>query len=246
MDYKKFSLLNILFLLIALWLVIFLLVAGQWKDVTLDHSLVFVLDVNKTMNTQDVSSGVNFVSRLDAAKQIITKIIDTEPGFSYGLVIFNGWTDYIVPATFDTWTFLLYLSGITTNLLPDSDKNFVSLLDIIDKKTLVSYIVLSDFDADIPEDFSLSQAISLIGLWSKQGDYVRYSNGVRYYDSGASVSSARNDGVAEKLWPWYTVVTSLDKFSPQKSVFGGVHLPMSQRMLLYIVLWIFVLLGLML
>lgn len=246
MNYKKFSLLKILFLLVALWLAVFLLFVGQWKDATFDHSLVFVLDVNRTMNTEDVSLGTNFVSRLDAAKHIIQTTIDTEPGFSYGLVLFNGSTDYIVPPTFDTWTLLLYLSGITTNLLPENDKNFASLVDVMDTKALVSYIVLSDFDADIPEELSLPQATSLIGLWSKQGDYVRYSNGVRYYNSGASVSSARNDSVAETLWHWYTVVTSLDNFSPQKSVFGGVHLPLSQRMVLYVLLWIFILLGLML
>jgi peroxiredoxin len=56
------------------------------------------------------------------------------------------------------------LSGITTNLLPESDKNLDSLADIIDKKALVSYIVLSDFDADVAEDLSLPQATSLIGL----------------------------------------------------------------------------------
>jgi len=197
------------------------------------------------MNTEDVSLDTKFVSRLDAAKHIIQTTIDSEPGFSYGLVIFNGWTDYIVPATFDTWTLLLYLSGITTNLLPESDKNLDSLADIIDKKALVSYIVLSDFDADVPEDLSLPQATSLIGLWSKQGDYVRYSNGVRYYDSGASVSSARNDSVAEQLWAWYTVVTSLDDFSPQKIVFGGVHLPLSHRIFLYMLLGILVILVVM-
>jgi hypothetical protein len=42
------------------------------------------------MNTEDVSLGTKFVSRLDAAKHIIQTTIDSEPGFSYGLVIFNG------------------------------------------------------------------------------------------------------------------------------------------------------------
>ena len=246
MNYKKFSLLNILFLLIALWLAAFLLVAGQWKDATLDHSLVFVLDVNRTMNTEDVSLDTKFVSRLDAAKHIIQTTIDSEPGFSYGLVIFNGWTDYIVPATFDTWTLLLYLSGITTNLLPESDKNLDSLADIIDKKALVSYIVLSDFDADVPEDLSLPQATSLIGLWSKQGDYVRYSNGVRYYDSGASVSSVRNDAFADLLWCSYTTLINVEDFRPQQLIFGWFHLPLSQRIILYVILGILVIFAIML
>jgi hypothetical protein len=74
---------------------------------------------------------------------------------------------------------------------------------------------------------------------------MRYNNGVRYYDSGASVSSARNDTVAQHFDLPYTVVTSLNNFSPQKGIFGGVHLPISQRMLLYVLLGVFVIVGIM-
>lgn len=245
MNYKKFLLFKIFFLFIAFWWAIFLLFVEKTQDATLDRSLVFVLDVNRTMNTQDVAVGEKFISRLDAAKQIIPKIIESEPGFSYGLVIFNGWTDYIVPPTFDTGTFLLYLSGITTNLLAEQDKNFAILTGIVATKKLILYIVLSDFDVDTFQYVSLAKTTQLIGLWSAQADYVRQRNGVRYA-SGASVSSSRNDSIAQQFDLPYMVVSALDEFSPQKIVFGGMHLPLSQRMVLYVILGVFALLGVML
>lgn len=244
MKYKKIVILKVCFLFCACVLAVFLLFAGSWKDVSLDHTLVFVLDVNRTMNTQDVSSGVDFISRLDAAKYSITKIINSESGFSYGLILFNGSTDYLVPATFDTWTFLLYLSGVTTNLLPDSDKNFAILADLIHENTQASYIILSDFDTDIHQIPSLSKTTSLLGVWSKKGDYVRYSNGVRYYDDGVSVFSARNDRVAEQFNLAYHVVDSLDTFSPQQNMLGSRYLPLSQRIFLYALLGVFSILAL--
>jgi hypothetical protein len=107
-----------------------------------------------------------------------------------------------------------------------------------------SYIILSDFDTLLSKNTSLPKSTSLIGLWSANGDFVRYSNGVRYYDNWTSVSSARNDSVAEQFDFPYTVVKSLDNFSPQKNIFGGVHLPLSQQLFLYVLLGVFIILAL--
>lgn len=59
-------------------------------DIGPEHKLVFVLDTSRTMNTEDVLSGKEKISRLSAAKNIIQTTIFSEPGFSYGLIIFNG------------------------------------------------------------------------------------------------------------------------------------------------------------
>lgn len=59
-------------------------------DIGPEHKLVFVLDTNRTMNVEDVFLGKEKISRLSAAKHIITTTIFSEPGFSYGLIIFNG------------------------------------------------------------------------------------------------------------------------------------------------------------
>ena len=85
-----------------------------------------------------------------------------------------------------------------------------------------------------------------MGLGTIEGDYMRYSNGVRYYLDGASMSSARNDSVARSLGASYMPVTTIDDFSPQKLIFGGVHLPVSQRVFLYVLLGVLVILTVML
>ncbi|MEI8009560.1 MAG: hypothetical protein WCI00_09740 [bacterium] len=60
------------------------------------------MDINKTMNTQDVLSGTQKISRLQAAKLLIQKTLLSDTSFSYGLILFNASADYIIPPTFDT------------------------------------------------------------------------------------------------------------------------------------------------
>ena len=102
MNYKKFALLKFILLIFALGLAGFLAFGGNRKDVTPDQKVVFVLDINRTMNTRDVLSGSKQISRLAAAKYLIQKTILSNPGYSYGLILFNAGVDYIVSPTFDT------------------------------------------------------------------------------------------------------------------------------------------------
>ncbi len=245
MNYKKISFLKLFLLVIALWFAVFLVFVQRWSDIGPEHKLVFVLDISRTMNVDDVFSGKEKISRLVAAKQIIQTILFSEPGFSYGLIIFNGWVDYIIPPTLDTWTFLLYLSWITSNLLPHGDKDFSVLSGVMMDSDDTSYILISDFDSELSA-VKLPDSTLLLGIGSREGDVVRYSNGVRYYDSGASVSSIRNDIFATSLWLPYTTLTAVEDFCSQQLIYGGFHLPLSQRILLYVVLGVIVILAIML
>ena len=241
MNYRIFVFIKLILLLIALALASFLAFGENGINVAPDQQVVFVLDVNRTMNTKDVFSGTQQISRLQAAKSLIHKMILSDPQFSYGLIIFNASTDYIIPPTFDTWTFLLYLSGITTNLLPDWTKDFAQLSWFL-RDSSPSYLLLSDFDTVQQSHIKLPQWTSLLGLWSLAGNKVRYGNGIVYYDNGKSVFSARNDQFAQSLHLPYTTLTTIDGFSLQKLLFHGFSLPMSQRIVLYAVLWILVIL----
>lgn len=109
MHYRRFALFRFLLLIVALGLASFLAFSSRSLDIAPDHKVIFALDINRTMNTQDVFSGTKPLSRLSAAKMMIAKTVRSHPGFSYGLIIFNAGTDYIVPPTFDTGTFFLYL-----------------------------------------------------------------------------------------------------------------------------------------
>lgn len=241
MNYKFFVRIKLVLLIVALWWASFLAFVDRSKNIAPDHTVIFVLDINKTMNTQDVLSGVQHISRLQAAKQLIKKTISSDAQFSYGLILFNASTDYLLPPTFDTWTFLLYLSWITTNLLPDWAKDFSQLSGLLhDKNT--SYIILSDFDDAKQSSFTSKKWISLIGLWSSAGDKVRYANGVIYYLNGSSIVSTRNDTFAKSHKLPYMSLSTIDAYSPQKILFGGMVLPLSQRIFLYVVLWILVIL----
>ena len=102
MNYKKFALLKFILLIFALGLAGFLAFGDTSKNIAPDQKVVFVLDINRTMNTKDVFSGSKQISRLESAKYIIQKVMLSDPGFSYGLILFNAGTDYIVPPTFDT------------------------------------------------------------------------------------------------------------------------------------------------
>ena len=102
MNYKKFALLKLLLLIFALFLASFLAFGESKKDIAPDQKVVFVLDINRTMNTKDMSYDGNQISRLQTAKILIQKTILSDAQFSYGLIIFNASSDYIIPPTFDT------------------------------------------------------------------------------------------------------------------------------------------------
>jgi len=195
------------------------------------------------MNAKDVFSGTKQISRIEAAKYLIQKTILSDPQFSYGLILFNAGTDYIIPPTFDSWTFLLYLSWITTNLLPDWAKDFAHLRWLLRDNEYTSYIVLSDFDVKAQQSgIKIPKWTSLLWLGSLAGDKIRYANGILYYDNGKSVFSIRNDQFAKSLNASYTALTNVNSFSLRSFLYHGIALPMSQRIFLYVVLWILVVL----
>lgn len=82
---------------------------------------------------------------------------------------------------------------------------------MIESSPYASYIVLSDFDAT-SSSYVFPPHTSLIGLGSTEGDVVKYANGVRYYDNGKSVSSARNDALGRSFHTSYTPLATLDTF----------------------------------
>jgi len=108
-----------------------------------------------------------------------------------------------------------------------------------------SYIVLSDFDA-LPSSYIFPPHSSLIGIGSSMGDFVKYANGVRYYDNGKSVFSARNDSRAKSFGVPYITVSNMDEFVPKKVISHGISLPFSQRIFLYTLLGVLVILAILL
>ncbi len=245
MNHKSYSLIKLVLLIIALGLAIFLTIGEDRRNAVPDQKVVFVLDVNRTMNTEDVFSGDKKMSRLQAAKALIQKTVISGSSFSYGLVLFDAGLDYIIPPTSDTWTFLLYLSWITTNLLPDWIKNFAQL-GWLPHDDFTSYLLFSDFDKVQQGSVKLLKWTTLLGIWSLAGDKVRYSNWIMYYDNGKSVFSARNDQFANALHAPYIPISQIGSNIFPGFLHHGLILPLGQRIFLYTLLGIVVILAVLL
>lgn len=102
MNYRFFAFIRLLIVLLALGLASFLAFGERGEAIAPDQKVVFVLDINRTMNTQDVSFDAKKISRLQSAKLLIKKSILSDPQFSYGLILFNAGADYLIPPTLDT------------------------------------------------------------------------------------------------------------------------------------------------
>lgn len=75
--------------------------------------LVVALDVSRSMDAKDVKP-----TRLERAKQLISKIIDNLPDERVGLVIFAGRAYLQMPITVDMNAAKMYVSSVTTNDVP--------------------------------------------------------------------------------------------------------------------------------
>ncbi len=75
--------------------------------------LMIALDVSKSMLAQDIKP-----SRLERAKQVVTKIIDNSPDDKIGLVIFAGRAYLQMPMTIDHAAAKMYLSSASPDDVP--------------------------------------------------------------------------------------------------------------------------------
>jgi hypothetical protein len=130
--------------------------------------------------------------------------------------------------------------------LPDGIKDFSVLTGVLADKNYSSYLIVSDFDTSLSSNIHFPRGTLLLGVGSLKGDTVRTAKGIRYYDNGDAVFSARNDSVAKSFGVPYSVVTHLDEFSPETLVNQGISLPLSQRIFLYTLLGVLVILVVML
>jgi len=163
MNYRFLLWIKFILLLFALGIASFLAFFDTTNSIDVDQHIVFVLDTSSTMATKDILSGVTYISRLSAAKKLISTTIFSEPHFSYGLVILNTHLEYIIPPTFDTGIFLAYLSGITTNLSTLWPNDFAQLRWLPDD-IRTSYIVVSDFASMDQHSISLPQYMSSLPI----------------------------------------------------------------------------------
>jgi hypothetical protein len=77
------------------------------------ETLVIVIDMHTGMMVQDIATSQgDMITRLDAAKQIIEKMVQTYPQRSFGLITYGQDIDYLIPPTLDSGNLLQYVGGL--------------------------------------------------------------------------------------------------------------------------------------
>lgn len=118
MKSKVFLLIRICLLLAATIIAGSLLFMGR-SSTPAEQATVIIIDVQPDMLTPDIETKVpgDFITRLDASKKIIQRIVSEFPQRTFGLITYGSEITYLIPATIDSWTLLQYV----TSLLAESN-----------------------------------------------------------------------------------------------------------------------------
>ena len=165
--------------------------------------MMIALDVSKSMLAQDIQP-----SRLERAKQVISKIIDNSPDDRIGLVIFAGRAYLQMPLTVDHEAAKMYLSAASPDDVPTQGTVIADALRMCEAafnpkdKTFKSVLLLSDgedHDNDaikVTKDFAKEGImVNTIGIGSPQGAPIMDPDTHQYKkdDQGQTVISKLNE-----------------------------------------------------
>lgn len=153
---------HIVLQLIALTLCIFMLAGPQFgskleKVKRQGSELMIALDVSRSMNAQDIAP-----SRMDKAKQTLSKLIDELSNDKIGLIVFAGNAYTQLPITADYVSAKMFLNTISTDLVPVQGTAIGAALDLASRsfgtKTDADRAVIIITDGENHEDDALEKA----------------------------------------------------------------------------------------
>lgn len=160
-SYKRETLKFIL-VLVALFFVI-LGVAGPQFGSKLQQvkkegvELIIALDVSNSMMAQDIKP-----SRLDAAKQAISRMVEKLSDDKVGLIVFAGDAYVQLPITTDYSSAKLFLSGINTDIVPIQGTAIGTAIDLAAKSftpdTEASKAIIVITDGENHQDDAIAAA----------------------------------------------------------------------------------------
>ena len=156
------------FLLALIALVIGIVAIANWQTLIADSQvkrkgvdIMIALDVSKSMLAQDVKP-----SRLERAKQVVTKLMDKLADDRVGLILFAGHAYLQMPLTTDHAAAKMYLAAATPDAIPTQGTVISEALglaqnafDVKDKK-FKSVIVITD--GEDHEEGALDAAKNLV------------------------------------------------------------------------------------
>lgn len=203
--------------------------------------VAIVLDVSKSMNAVDAAD----MSRLAAAKQYIYRLISENPGYQYGLSIFAGESQRVLPLTQDVNVFATFLSGLnSSNISVQGTDISAALSDAIEsfsQEQRGSIILITDgddekiiLDTDIQKKLVRANLnLKIIGVWSKKWAYIPTWNFASPYElhKGKPVVVKLNERglkkLASQLW-WeyhnYTNMLQLGDATEEMSLSEKLHI----------------------
>jgi Ca-activated chloride channel family protein len=139
--------------------------------------LMIALDVSKSMLAQDIQP-----SRLERAKQVVSKIIDNSPDNKIGLVVFAGRAYLQMPLTVDHEAAKMYLSSASPDDVPTQGTVIADALKMCyaafnpKEKTFKSVLLISDGEDHDNEAIKVTKElakdgimVNTIGIGSPQG-----------------------------------------------------------------------------
>ncbi len=202
--------------------------------------IAIVLDVSKSMNAIDAPD----ISRLQAAKEYVYTLISEHPGYRYGLSIFAGESQRVLPLTQDINLFARFLSWLESSHIQLQGTDIsVALSDGIKSfsQEQTGYIVLltDGGDETIQIDPVVKQALAsqdikllIVGVWSQKWAYIPTGDFLNPYQmhQGKVVRVKLNQTELQRLaktlggkYVHYTQQLELDilqdmSYSPQTSI----------------------------
>lgn len=135
--------------------------------------LIIALDVSNSMMAQDIKP-----SRLDAAKQAISRMVEKLSDDKVGLIVFAGDAYVQLPITTDYSSAKLFLSGINTDIVPIQGTAIGTAIDLAAKSftpdTEASKAIIVITDGENHQD----DAIAAAKAAREKGIYVHTTDGI--------------------------------------------------------------------
>jgi tetratricopeptide (TPR) repeat protein len=171
--------------------------------------IMIALDVSKSMLAQDIQP-----SRLERAKQVVSKIIDNAPEDKIGLVIFAGRAYLQMPMTVDHEAAKMYLSTASPDDVPTQGTVISDALKMCyaafnpKEKTYKSIVLLSDGEDHDDDALKIAKQlgkegvmINTIGIGSPQGAPIMdpETNSYKLDDKGNTVITKLNQDELSNL-----------------------------------------------
>ncbi len=176
---------------------------GSQKIMRRGIDMMIALDVSKSMLAQDIKP-----SRLDRAKQLISKLIDSSPDDKIGLVIFAGRAYLQMPMTIDHEAAKMYLSTASPDdvatqgtVISDALKMCETAFDP-KEKTYKTIILVSDGEDHDDDAIAVAKElgregipVNTVGIGSPQGAVIMDPETGQYKkdDKGNTVITKLNE-----------------------------------------------------